>query len=138
MSTRRTLRVAREIKEIVSRVIILELADPRLGFVTVTEVEVSPDLRTASVKLSVLGEAAEGRLCLHALEHARGRIQGAVNAGLMTKIVPRLAFKLDDRVKKSVEISRLINKARAEYRTPLEEPAAEGDAGAREDEEEHQ
>ena len=120
MSTRRTLRIAREIKEIVSRVIILELADPRLGFVTVTEVEVTPDLRTAQVKLSVLGDPADGKLCLKAIEHARGRIQSEVNASLMTKVVPRLTFVLDDRVKKSIEISRLINKARAEYREPSE------------------
>ena len=138
MSTRRTLRVAREIKEIVSRVIILELADPRLGFVTVTEVEVAADLRTALVKLSVLGDAAEGRLCLYAVEHARGRIQGAVSANLMTKIMPRLAFELDDRVKKSIEISRLINKARAEYRAPSEEPPAEPGAAENEDEEDRE
>ena len=121
MLGRRTLRLARRIREIVSRVIIFELADPRLGFVTVTEVEVTADLRTATVKLSVLGAPAAGRLCLRAVESARGRIQNEVNAGLMTKIVPRLEFQLDDRVKKSVEISRLINKAKAEYRTPVEE-----------------
>ncbi len=124
MARRRLLRVARVIKEAVSRAIIEELADPRVGFVTVTEVEVSPDMRTALVKLSVLGEPGQARRCLDAVNSARGRLQQAVGDEMTAKVTPRLSFELDDSVKKSVELSRLMRKARSEYRRP--EPGQEG------------
>lgn len=125
MSSRRCLRVAEMIKQITSRVILYELADPRVGFVTVTEVDVAPDMRSAQVKLSVLGDDTRGRLCLAAVRRAAGRIQGEVNRELGMKILPRLHFILDDSVKKSVEISRLLHQATSEFRTPAE-GAAEG------------
>jgi len=123
MSTRRTSRIARVIKEAVSRVLILELADPRLGFITVTEVDVAPDLKTAKVKLSVLGDAPQAKLCLKGIQQARGRIQRAVGDALTTKIVPHLEFVLDESVKKSAEIARLLYLARSEYRLSDEEAA---------------
>jgi len=122
MASRRTLRVARAIREIASRVIIYELADPRVGFVTVTDVDVAPDLRTATIKLTVMGDENQSRLCLRAVQGARGRIQHEVADALRTKTVPRLEFQLDDSVKKSVELSRLINLAVSEYRTPPDSP----------------
>jgi ribosome-binding factor A len=138
MPTRRTLRVARQIREIVSEVIIHELADPRLGFITVTEVDVTADLRVATVRLSVLGDKADESLCLRAIESARGRIQAEVDSKLAMKITPRLKFQLEEGVKKSIEIARLINLAKSEYRTPPEGPpdrrpsenGADGPAGA--------
>ena len=125
MSTRRCLRVAESIKQITSRVILYELADPRVGFVTVTEVDVAPDMRSAQVKLSELGDETRGRLCLAAVRRAAGRIQGEVNRALGMKILPRLHFVIDDSVKKSVEISRLLHQAATEFHTPAED-AAEG------------
>jgi ribosome-binding factor A len=114
------LRVAEVIKQVASRVILYELADPRVGFVTVTEVDVAPDMRSAQVKLTVLGDETRGRLCLAAVRRAAGRIQGEVNRELGMKILPRLHFLLDDSVKKSVEISRLLHQAASEYRKPAE------------------
>lgn len=125
MTGRRIHRVARVIKEVASRVLIYDLADPRLGFVTVTDVDVSPDMKNATVKLSVLGDEAAGVLCLRAVQHARGRIQKDVAAALTMKTVPHLEFELDESVKKSVEISRLINLARSEYRLPDDEAGDE-------------
>jgi ribosome-binding factor A len=98
-----------------------------VGFVTVTEVDVAPDMRSAQVKLTVLGDETRGRLCLAAVRRAAGRIQGEVNRELGMKILPRLHFVLDDSVKKSVEISRLLHQAASEYRTPAE-GEAEGQA----------
>jgi len=118
MASRRTRRVARSIREIVSRIVIYDLADPRLGFVTVTDVDVSPDMKRATVKLSVMGDATKADLCMKAVQRARGRIQREVSSALAMKVVPRVEFELDDSVKKSVEISRLINMARSEYRMP--------------------
>jgi len=96
-----------------------------MGFVTVTEVDVSPDMKRATVKLSVLGDPTKADLCLKAVQHAQGRIQSEVFSALRMKVVPRLRFELDESVKKSVEISRLINLARSEYRMQDEAP---GDA----------
>lgn len=116
MATRRTLRVARSIKEAVSRILIQELNDPRMEFVTVTEVDVSPDLKAATVKLSVMGDDKQCRRCLKAIEHAHGWIQSEVSSKMSMRTVPRLAFELDDSVKRSVEISQLISRAVAEDR----------------------
>jgi len=127
VTSRRCLRVAEQIKQIASRVILYELADPRVGFVTVTEVDVAPDMRSAQVKLTVLGDETRGRLCLAAVRRAAGRIQGEVNRELGMKILPRLHFVIDDSVKKSVEISRLLHQAASEYRAPAE-GEAEGQA----------
>ena len=120
MAGRRLLRVARVIREVASRIIIYELTDPRMGFVTVTEVEVSADLHNATVKLSVMGDEKQERLTMAAVQHASKKIQGELFSELQMKVVPRLRFELDERVKKSVEISRLIAKAAAEYRNPDE------------------
>lgn len=131
MSTRRTLRIARSIKEVVSKALTQELTDPRVGFVTVTEVDVSPDMRNATVRISVLGDQVDANKSLHAVQSARGRLQHEVATSLTSKIVPRLSFELDERVKKSVEFSRLLNLARSEYRDldtgdpPQESPAPE-------------
>jgi len=116
MATRRTLRVARQIQQLVSRAMIHDLADPRMGFVTVTEVDVAPDMKQATVRLSVMGDPKKAALCLKAVRHARGRMQKLVSSELAMKVVPRLEFELDERVKKSVEVARLINLARSEYR----------------------
>jgi len=89
-----------------------------MGFVTVTDVDVSPDMKRATVKLSVMGDATKADLCMRAIQHARGRIQREVSSALTMKVVPRVEFELDDSIKKSVEISRLINMARSEYRQP--------------------
>jgi ribosome-binding factor A len=115
MATRRTLRVARQIKQLVSRALIHDLADPRLGFITVTEVNVAPDMKQATVRLSVMGDQKKAALCLKAVRHARGRMQTLVSSELSMKVVPRLHFELDQQVKKSIEVARLINLARSEY-----------------------
>ena len=90
MASRRTRRVARSIREIVSRIVIYDLADPRLGFVTVTDVDVSPDMKRATVKLSVMGDATKADLCMKAVQRARGRIQREVSSALAMKVVPRV------------------------------------------------
>jgi ribosome-binding factor A len=122
MSVRRVQRVSRQIRDVVSRMLLQELADPRLGFITVTGVEVSDDMRQATVLLSVLGESAEASKCLKAVGRARGRIQKEVNSVLTMRIVPRIDFQLDQSVKKSAEIARLIQLARSEYQQDVDNP----------------
>lgn len=138
MPTRRISRIGRVVKETVSHVLMFELADPRLGFITVTEVDVAPDMKTATVKVSVLGDEKQAALCMKAIGQAHGRLQKALGDALTTKSVPHLEFRLDESVKKSVEIARLINMARSEYRHGDDEAegslAEPGDGGAAADE----
>jgi len=111
---RRGRRVASVIREVVSRVLVTELSDPRMGLVTVTGVDVSADLRIADVRVSVLGEAKARNQCMEAIAHSRGHIQQRVADAIDMKYCPLLRFHLDDSVKKSVAVSALIAKARAE------------------------
>jgi len=118
MSSHRSLRVAEAIREVVAKVILFETADPRIHSVTVLGAEVSPDLRQATVSVSVMGTSTEQKLALKALQHAAGFFQSKVADRLQTRFTPVLRFKLDDSVKKSVEIGRLIDEAIASDRKP--------------------
>jgi ribosome-binding factor A len=111
---RRGERIANVIRQIVSEELVLRLNDPRLGFVTVTGVDLAADLRVADVRVSVLGDTTQQEKCLGAIRHAHGHIQAKVAAALVTKFVPVLKFHLDQSVKRSVSLSAIIAKARAE------------------------
>jgi ribosome-binding factor A len=135
--SRRVRRVASVIREVVSETLVTQLSDPRLAFVTVTGVDVSPDMRTADVRVSVMGDARAQAACLGAIQHAHGRLQERVAGALATKFCPILRFHRDDSVKRSVSISALIAKARAEdeaaradrIRRGVEDPADLAAAG---------
>jgi ribosome-binding factor A len=122
MASHRNLRVAEAIREVVASAILFEAADPRIRSVTVLSVEVTGDLRQATVQVSVMGSPAEQRLALAGLKHAAGFFQSRVADRLQTRFTPILRFKLDDSVKKSVEISHLIDEAIASDRKPGPSP----------------
>ena len=109
----RAARVANAIREEVSRILIEELADPRLGFLTVTRAEISPDLLDARVYLSVLGREGERHSSLRALESARSHVQRLLNDRLELRRAVRLAFVYDPSVERSAQIAELIRQARA-------------------------
>src|SRR6201992_4202098 len=88
---------------------IVELSDPRLGFVTVTGVETSPDLRTAKVFVSVLGDETERAATLDALRSSHGLLQSRIVAEMRMKRTPTLPFHYDDTIEKGVRISRLLD-----------------------------
>ena len=111
MPSHRSLRMAEAIREVVASAILFEVADPRVRAVTVLRVEVSPDLRHATVYVSVMGTEAERKLALTGLQARRRLLPVRVAARLQTRFTPILTFKLDDSVKKSVEIGRLIDEA---------------------------
>ncbi len=111
MSSHRNLRVAQAIREVVASAILFETADPRIRSVTVLRVEVSADLRQAKVYVTVMGNEAEQTGALRGLKHAAGYFQSKVADRLQTRFTPVLTFQLDDSVKKSIEMSRLIAEA---------------------------
>jgi ribosome-binding factor A len=108
MPSRRALKVAEAIREVVSMAILAELKDPRIQDVTVTYVEISGDLRHAKVHVSVMGDETRQKLSLRGLQSAAGFLQGKCADRLALRYTPRLQFLLDQGVKKSIEISRIL------------------------------
>jgi ribosome-binding factor A len=117
MTSRRALKVAEAIREVVGMAVIAELKDPRIRDVTVTYVEVSPDLRHAKVHVSVMGDEAHQQLSLRGLQSAAGFLQSKCARRLELRYTPRIVFLLDQGVKKSIEISRLLDKVLPEPST---------------------
>jgi ribosome-binding factor A len=119
--SRRTARIAEAIRETVSTTVLFELRDPRIKNVTVISVDVSPDIRSAKVYVSIMGDEKAQSLALHGLESARGFLQARVADRIETRYTPILKFVIDPGVKKSIEASRLLR----EVLPPQEEPANE-------------
>ena len=109
MPSRRVLKAAEAIREVVSTTILIELQDPRIQDVTVTYVEVSPDMRQAKVHVSVMGDDAKQKLSLHGLQSAAGYLQSKIASRIDTRYTPRLQFVLDQGVKHSIEVSRILS-----------------------------
>ncbi len=102
----------RRINEVLREVIgatIAELSDPRIGFVTVTSVETSPDLRAAKVYVSVLGSEQEREETLTGLRSSHGVLQSKVAAETRMKRTPTLSFHYDETVEQGMRISRLLD-----------------------------
>ena len=108
MSSRRVERVSQLLKEVISGIILNEVNDPRMGFVTLTRVEPSPDLTSAKVFVSVLGAEGVCRSTMRAIEAAVPFIRRRVGAMVQLRVVPELHFVRDDSARRSVQISKLI------------------------------
>lgn len=108
MSSRRLLKAAEAIREVVSMAIITELRDPRVQNVTVVGVEVTPDMREAKVLVSIMGTEAQQRTVLKGLQNAVGFLQSKIADRIETRYIPRLSFVMDDGVKKSVAVQQIL------------------------------
>jgi ribosome-binding factor A len=106
-TTDRMRRVNESLREVLSEAV-ADLADPRLGFVTVTGVRCTPDLDHATVYVQVLGGEARRRKGLEALEHARGALQERVARELRLRRVPRLVFSYDESLDHGLRINALL------------------------------
>ena len=120
MNSRRIARASEAVREVASTTILFELRDPRIKQVTVLAAEVAKDMRTAKVYVSIMGDAKQQSLAMHGLESARGYIQAKIAERLDTRYTPVLRFVLDQGVKKSIEMARLLREA---------QPSAAADAG---------
>jgi ribosome-binding factor A len=105
----RMRRVNEAVREVVSARIAEGLRDPRIGFVTVTAVETSPDLRHARVYVSVLGSGEERSATLAGLESAHGVLQQAVASELRMKRTPTLQFVFDESIDRGMRITELLD-----------------------------
>ena len=111
---RRQQRVAEEIKRRASQFIREELKDPRLGFLTITEVEMNSDLTHAKIFVSVLGDETEQRDTMEALRRARGLIKRDIGDWLRLRTVPEIAFEEDHSIERGTRILQLIRGLEAE------------------------
>lgn len=108
MKSHRLARVAEVVREVAAEAILFELKDPRVKNVTVTRAEVSADLQHAKVFVSLMGTEKEQKLTLYGLESAAGFVQSKLAKRMTSRYVPHVTFVLDEGVKKSIEIARLI------------------------------
>jgi ribosome-binding factor A len=115
MAADRMRRVNEAVREVLSARIAEGLKDPRIGFVTVTAVETSPDLRHARVFVSVLGGETERSETLEGLESSHGVLQAQLARELRLKRTPTLQFAYDDSVDRSMRIDELLKR---EWRGP--------------------
>ncbi|HEX8231262.1 MAG TPA: 30S ribosome-binding factor RbfA [Chloroflexia bacterium] len=107
--TRRQIQVGDEIKQIVSVLLQRELKDPRIGFVTITGVQVTQDLKYARIHVSVMGSKEEQRATMDALTSARGFIRREIASRMEIRYVPEIQFRLDKGAEYSDQIARLLN-----------------------------
>ena len=104
----RMRRINEVLREVVGATISGGLSDPRIGFVTVTSVETSPDLRSARVFVSVLGDESEREATLEGLRSSHGVIQTRIADETRMKRTPTLTFHYDDTIEQGVRISQLL------------------------------
>jgi ribosome-binding factor A len=118
VSNRRNERLSQEIREDVAR-IVGQLKDPRIGFVTVTRVELTPDLRTAHVHVGILGAGTDREKTLGGLRQAAGFVRRELGRRLHVRHTPEIAFHYDEGLDATERVARLLEEVRP----------AEADAG---------
>jgi ribosome-binding factor A len=121
--SRRTERLAEELREEVALLIAGELKDPRIGFVTVTRVEVTPDLRTARIYVGVLGTEKQRTTSLAALKQGAGFLRRALGRTLRLRYTPELVFQYDEGLEASDRVAKLL----AEIGSPAAAPESSED-----------
>lgn len=97
--------IVRETAQILSR----EVKDPRLGFVSVTKAEVSPDIRYAKIFISVYGDDKKKKLSMAGLRNATGFVQKELGRRIRTRVFPEISFVLDESIDKAFKITKIID-----------------------------
>ncbi len=123
MSSARPERVQEALRQEISRIVQTEIKDPRLGFLTITGVELTRDLRYARVYFSVLGEEKDKKLALKGLNSAKGYIKGLLSDRIKLRYMPNIEFKIDESLEHTNKILDILNKIKKE------KPDAAGDTG---------
>lgn len=128
MSSRRLLKAAEAIREVVSMAILTEVRDPRVKNVTVTMVEVAPDMKSATVRVSIMGDEKQERLSLAGLQNSAGFLQKRISDEIDMRYTPRLTFEIDKGVKNSLEVARILSEVLPKpLPAPNDEPTSDGD-----------
>lgn len=120
MTSRRLLKAAQAIREVVGMAILSEIKDPRVRNVTVTKVEVLPDMKQAKVYVTIMGDEKQQRLALHGLQNSAGFLQHKIATRIDTRYTPRLEFIFDEGAKNSLEIDRILRRVLPKDDAPFE------------------
>ena len=123
MAGHRMDRVRNLLRQAISE-ILGEVKDPRVGFVTVTDTDVSPDLRHAKVFVSVLGDAELRQEALKGLGSARGFVRSRLHDAVSLRHIPELVFLLDESLDRGMRVSELLEEARRTSPEPAGEQVA--------------
>jgi ribosome-binding factor A len=118
MARIRVNRIGEQIKKELSQIIQQEMKDPRIGFVTVTNVEMSGDLQLAKVFVSVLGDDEGKQQSLASLEKAKGYLRSEIGRRIQMRHTPELIFKMDESLAHSQHITKLLDEVNSEVREP--------------------
>lgn len=125
MSVRRVERVSQEIRDEIATMIGRELKDPRIGFVTVTRVDLTPDLRFARVYVSVLGDKAQQQKSLEGLKQATGWVRREVGRRLRMRLTPDVQFVYDKGVDATARVATLLDEVKDDLTATHDEDDAE-------------
>ncbi|MBQ9456282.1 MAG: 30S ribosome-binding factor RbfA [Thermoguttaceae bacterium] len=125
MPSRRVLKAAEAIREVVGMSILRDIQDPRVRGVTITYVEVSGDMQQAKIHVSIMGNEAKQNLCLKGLQNAAGFFQRKIADRIQTRYTPRVTFVLDQGVKKSILVSKLLKEVLPPKEEEMEAEAEE-------------
>ena len=115
MTSRRLLKAAEAIREVVASAILTELRDPRVRNVTVVAVKVSPDMREAKVSVSVRGDENQQQLSLRGLQNAAGFLQSRIADRIDTRHIPRLQFVIDKGIQQSLLVGDILARIKQEH-----------------------
>ena len=127
MPSRRVLKAAEAVREVVSMAILTDLNDPRVQGVTVTYVEMTPDMRQAKVHVSIMGDETKQRLSLSGLKSAAGYLQSKVANRIETRYTPKLEFVLDQGVKHSIQIAEILARVLPREQADTEQDEVQAD-----------
>jgi len=122
---KRSTRVADLLREEIGNIILKELQDPRIGFVTVTGVSVSNDLKHARIYISVMGSSEETEQTFLGLESARGFIQNCIGRRVKLRYTPEITFRPDTSVSYGSHIDSILRSLHTETDTPVSESEEE-------------
>ncbi|MDX2034137.1 MAG: 30S ribosome-binding factor RbfA [Blastocatellia bacterium] len=110
----RAQKMGEDLRQLLSGIIAQEIKDPRVGFATITNVKLSPDLRYARVMISVLGDPQEKQETLAALTRAAGFIRRQVGARIRLRYIPEITFAYDDTIEQGDRMMQLIEEIKKE------------------------
>ncbi|MEK6591212.1 MAG: 30S ribosome-binding factor RbfA, partial [Nitrospinota bacterium] len=114
MQFKRSERVSELMREEISSILMRELKDPRIGFITLTRIELTQDLRNAKIFVSIMGGEDEKKNTMKGLESASGFIKWELRKRLRLKIIPEIIFKIDTSIEHSDKISRILGELKDE------------------------
>jgi ribosome-binding factor A len=131
MPHRRSIRVADQLKKEISDIVLNEMKDPRIGFLTITLVDLSADLRHAKVYFSVLGSKKDQNRCRESLEHAAGFIRSQLGRRIRIRHIPELLFRYDDSYDHAQRIAEVMKQIEPAQNGMVHAPSSREDSERR-------